>query len=50
MTDELVIHRAPWRTDWYATQDAVRGVLFCNRQGGEQIKVELPNPRTFLTD
>ena len=41
MTDELIIHQAPWQ-DWYATQDAVQGVLFCNRGGGEQVKVEPP--------
>jgi hypothetical protein len=42
MTEQLVIHQAPWRTDWFATQDAARGVLFCNRQGDEQVKVEPP--------
>ncbi len=41
MTDELVIHKAPWE-DWYATQDAVRGVLLCKRGSDEQVKVEPP--------
>ncbi len=41
MTEDLVIHKAPW-PDWYVTQAPVRGVLFCNRQGGEQVKVEPP--------
>jgi hypothetical protein len=37
----LIIHRPP-RQDWYATQDAVRGVLLCNRAGEEMVKVEPP--------
>ena len=41
MTHELVVHKAPW-PDWFVTQDAVRGVLFCNRQSGKQVKVEPP--------
>lgn len=41
MTDDLVIHQAPWQ-DWFVTQDAVRGVLFCNRQGNQRVKVEPP--------
>jgi hypothetical protein len=41
MTDELVIHQAPWQ-DWYATQDAARGVLLCNKLGDEKVKVEPP--------
>ena len=41
MTDELIIHKAPWQ-DWYATQDAVRGVLLCNRAGEGVVKVEPP--------
>jgi hypothetical protein len=40
MTDD-VIHRAPW-PDWFVTQDAIRGVLFCNRQGDRKVKVESP--------
>lgn len=35
MTDELVVRQAPWQ-DWYATQDAVRGVLFRKRHSGEE--------------
>ncbi len=35
MADEIVIHQAPWRTDWYATQDAVRGVLVCDKTADE---------------
>ncbi len=33
MTDDLVIHRAPW-PDWFAMQDAVRAALVL--QQGEQ--------------
>ena len=36
-----IIHQAPWR-DWCATQDTARGVLFCNRAGDEEVKVEPP--------
>jgi hypothetical protein len=38
MTDDLVIHQAPWQ-DWYATQDAARGVLLCNKASDEKVKV-----------
>ncbi|MGO8752097.1 MAG: hypothetical protein ACLQNE_39670 [Thermoguttaceae bacterium] len=41
MTDDLVIHQAPW-PDWFATQDAVRGVLFCKKESDEKVKVEPP--------
>ena len=41
MTDELMIHQAPWQ-DWYATQDSARGVLLCHRAGEEMVKVEPP--------
>ena len=41
MTDELVIHRAPWQGS-YATQDTVRGILLCDKAGDEVVKVELP--------
>jgi hypothetical protein len=43
MTEDLVIHKAPWPTDWYVTQDAVRGVLFRKRDSGEHVKVEPPS-------
>jgi hypothetical protein len=43
MTTDLVIYKAPWQADWYATQDAVREVLLCNRQGDETVEVEPPS-------
>ena len=42
MTDEIVIRQAPWRSDWYATQDIARGVLFCDKNSDETVKVEPP--------
>jgi hypothetical protein len=45
MTDDLVIHRAPW-PDWFATQDAVRGLLFCNKASSDE-KVKVEPPRTW---
>lgn len=42
MTEDLVIHKAPWSMDWYATQDGSRGVWLCDRAGGEKIRVEPP--------
>ena len=42
MTDNLVVHKAPWPTDWYATQDPVRGVLFCDRKSDREARVEPP--------
>ena len=41
MTEEIIIHRAP-RQNWYATQDAARGVLICNRASEDVLKVEPP--------
>ncbi len=37
MTEEIVVHQAPW-PDRYATQDAVRGGLFCDRKGGNEVR------------
>ncbi len=42
MTDELLVHKAPW-PDWYATQDAVRGVLLCRKGSDQKVKVEPPH-------
>ena len=44
VTTDLLIHKAPW-PNWFATQDAVRGVLFCNRQGDERFRAEPPPER-----
>jgi len=41
MTHEIV-HKAPF-SDWYATQDGTRGVLFCDKQSDQRVKVEPPS-------
>jgi hypothetical protein len=41
MTNSPILHQAPFE-DWYATQDAVRGVWLCNRADDEKVKVEPP--------
>ncbi len=43
VTDDLVTHQARWRADWYATQDAIRGIWFCNRASNEKVRVEPPS-------
>jgi hypothetical protein len=41
MPTDLVIHRAPW-PEWYAPQDPFRGVLFCDKNSDEKVKIEPP--------
>jgi len=42
MTTDLVVHKAPWQ-EWFATQDAVRGVVFCKKGSDQTVKVEPPS-------
>ena len=41
MTDDPIIHQSPWH-EWYATQDAVRGVWLCDKASDQKVKVEPP--------
>lgn len=38
---DIIVHRSPFR-DWYATQDAVRGVWLCDKASEQKVKAEPP--------
>ena len=41
MTNEMIIHQAPWQY-WCASQDVARGVVLYNRTNDEKVEVEPP--------
>lgn len=41
MIEDRVTHESPW-PQWYATQDALRGVWLCDRASDRKAKVEPP--------